>query len=70
MDIFEGSVANLCLTRIEWQDILFSERPLRPDLLKLERSWPCKEFRLNVQRNSSFELVATHTMVQSIQEQE
>ena len=51
--------SDIALTRAEWQQVLFSERPSRRGLLRLKPSWPCSPLRLRVHRNHPFEYVAS-----------
>lgn len=47
------------LTKAQWQSVLFSEQPLRADLLKLSATWPRQRVTLRIHRNHSFEHVAS-----------
>ena len=59
MLLFSGMEAKYCLQQAEWQNVIFSPSPTRPDLLKLKPPWECHPFRLSVHRNQSFEFVAS-----------
>jgi FkbH-like protein len=47
------------LRRAEWQSTLFAQDLRRVEILKLQPSWPCSQFRLRVHRNQAFEFVAS-----------
>jgi FkbH-like protein len=47
------------LQRLDWQPVVLGEAPRRLDLLALEPSWPTRELRMRVHRNTAFEYVAS-----------
>jgi FkbH-like protein len=47
------------LRRLEWQPVVLAETPRRLDLLALTPSWPTRELRVRVHRNTAFEYVAS-----------
>ncbi|MGY1689547.1 HAD-IIIC family phosphatase [Geodermatophilus sp. SYSU D01105] len=47
------------LRRVEWQPVVLGESPRRLDLLPLSASWPTRELRIRVHRNTAFEYVAS-----------
>jgi FkbH-like protein len=53
------SAAEQCLARVEWQSVVFSDRPRRLEVLRLEPSWERRAVHVRVLRNHAFELVAT-----------
>ncbi len=59
LQALDNSTADACLTRAEWQKVIFAERPERPALLALPTNWPCRTFRLRAHRNHSFEFVGS-----------
>jgi len=47
------------LRRVEWQPVVLSETPRRLDLLSLAASWPTRELRVRVHRNTAVEYVVS-----------
>lgn len=50
------------MARATWQTTLFSEKPNRLELSKLNASWPLSDIRIRIHRNHSFEHVASATL--------
>lgn len=46
------------LARLDWQRVVLDEAPRRLELLSLTPSWPTRELRVRVHRNTAFEHVA------------
>ncbi|WP_448625330.1 HAD-IIIC family phosphatase [Geodermatophilus sp. URMC 64] len=53
------AVLEQSLRRLDWQPVLLDETPRRLDLLSLTPSWPTRELRIRVHRNTAFEYVAS-----------
>jgi FkbH-like protein len=51
--------ADACLTRADWQRLVFAPRLRRAELLGLRPTWPRRRVRLHVLRNQPFEFVAS-----------
>lgn len=47
------------LRRLEWQPVVLGEAPRRLDLLPLEPTWPTRELRVRVHRNTAVEYVTS-----------
>jgi FkbH-like protein len=47
------------LRRVEWQGVVLGEQPRRLDLLPLTPSWPTRELRIRVHRNTAVEHVTS-----------
>jgi FkbH-like protein len=46
-----------CLTRAEWQQVIFAECPERSELLTMQTVWKCQTVKARILRNHSFEFV-------------
>ncbi|WP_456970627.1 HAD-IIIC family phosphatase [Geodermatophilus sp. SYSU D00815] len=53
------AVLEQSLQRLDWQPVVLAESPRRLDLLPLTPSWPTRELRVRVHRNTAFEYVAS-----------
>jgi FkbH-like protein len=53
------AVLERSLQRLDWQPVVLGDAPRRLDLLPLEPSWPTRELRVRVHRNTAFETVAS-----------
>lgn len=49
------------LARVDWQPVVLAAEPRRLDLLSLSPSWPTRELRVRVHRNTAVEYVASLT---------
>ncbi len=47
------------LSRVEWQPVVLGETPRRLDLLRLTPTWPTRELRVRVHRNTAVEHVTS-----------
>lgn len=53
------AVLERSLQRLDWQPVVLGDAPRRLDLLSLDPSWPTRELRVRVHRNTAFEHVAS-----------
>ena len=54
-----ANAAEICLTKAEWQSIIFEKYPRRFNLQKLTARWDSSSFHLQIHRNQPFEFIAS-----------
>jgi FkbH-like protein len=56
--VLQAASATTAMDRLDWQDLVFSDRPRSSALLAMRPSWPLRRLHCRVHRNAPFEHIA------------